>query len=387
MASEDKIIEGAILRVLVADDDPIQRSLIGARLTRLNGQTVEAEDGVAAWALLSSQTFDMAIVDLGMPNLDGLELIRCMRGHPRTRHMPIIVVTSRHDRDAIEQSMQAGASSFLVKPIAWSTFEHHIGFVLRMVQSAKVARTIGQREMATHRLREAILGSLCGEAKATTSWVVDEVEALRRLPLTANAASVLQHRLSSISEECKGLKEHAARASGAIGKIVDQVVVRDTKERLEQLVERAVAAASTGAAERGVRVEVSLPDGDTWLACDADAIQQAMYRLLKNAITHSAPNGQVGLHGKIYPDGLLAIEFTDHGQGMHPEVFARSFAPLQTRLEGENSGERLGYGLLIAKAIAEAHSGTLEVRSMPGQGTTVLMVLPPERVTNIVTKS
>src|SRR5262245_18973837 len=90
------------LRILVADDDPILRSLMRARLVRFNGQAVDAEDGLTAWRLLCSQTFDMAIVDLGMPNLDGISLIQCIRGYPRTRHLPIIVVTAQDDRTSID---------------------------------------------------------------------------------------------------------------------------------------------------------------------------------------------------------------------------------------------------------------------------------------------
>ncbi|MEQ1612458.1 MAG: response regulator [Hyphomicrobiaceae bacterium] len=375
--------DGASLRVLVADDDPIQRSLISARLSRLNGQTVEAEDGVAAWALLSSQTFDMAIVDLGMPNLDGFGLIQCMRGHPRTRHLPIIVVTSRHDRDAIEQALQAGASSFLVKPIAWSTFEHHVGFLLRMVQSAKIARTAGRKEVAAHRVREAILGTLCGDATATTAWIMDEVEALRRMPLPANAAPLQQQRLNAIFEECKALKMHAEKAANIISSIGDQISVADGKERLECVVKRAVEDVTPPASAKGIKLEVVLPQGDTWLACDADAVRQALRHLLDNAVAHSALAGRVAIIGRIYPDGLLGLEITDHGPGMHPDVVNRSLAPLSVRMNGGAVGGHFGYGLLIAKAIAEAHSGSLELRSMPEQGTTALLVLPPERVTNI----
>ena len=56
------------MKILVADDDPILRSLMRARLVRFNAQAVDAADGMAAWTLLCSQTFDMAIVDLGLPD-------------------------------------------------------------------------------------------------------------------------------------------------------------------------------------------------------------------------------------------------------------------------------------------------------------------------------
>lgn len=384
MIGEPRKNDGGALRVLVADDDPIQRSLINARLARLNGQTVEAEDGVAAWALLSSQTFDIAIVDLNMPNLDGFGLIQSMRDHPRTRHMPIIVITSRHDRAAIEAALQAGASSFLVKPIAWSTFEHHIGFLLRMVQSAKEFRAASQKAIATHRAREAILGGVCGVALSGTTWVMEEVDQLRRLPLLAESAPLLLQRLNTIFEECKALRQQAAYGTAEIATLEEKIAVSGRKERLELIMAEAARALAPAIATKSIDLRMTLPAGDTWVAGDGEALQQALHHLIANAVEHSRPGEEICVSAKIYPDGLLGVEITDHGEGMHPELLARTFAPLQSRFAGSDGETKIGYGLLIAKAIAEAHSGTLELRSMPGQGTTALLVLPPERVTNIV---
>ena len=128
------------IRVLVADDDPIQRAEIASRLVRLNGQPIEAEDGGTAWAMLAAHGFEAAIVDLNMPNLDGFALIRCIRGYPRTRHVPIIVVSASSDSASVQAAMEAGATSFLVKPIAWTMFEQHIGFLLRLMQRGAVAQ-------------------------------------------------------------------------------------------------------------------------------------------------------------------------------------------------------------------------------------------------------
>ena len=86
-------------RVLVVDDDPINRNLIAAQLTKLSCEAVEAEDGRQAWGRLTEEIFDLAIVDLNMPNMNGFELIQCVRGFPRTRHLPVVVVTSHGDSE------------------------------------------------------------------------------------------------------------------------------------------------------------------------------------------------------------------------------------------------------------------------------------------------
>ena len=120
----------ATSRVLVADDDSFCRRAVGLKLKLLGSTVVEAEDGVQAFELLKSQKFDLAIVDLEMPKLNGCGLISCARGFPFTKKLPIVVLTSRSDRDAIEQALVAGATSFLIKPLNWAAFGAHIEHLL-----------------------------------------------------------------------------------------------------------------------------------------------------------------------------------------------------------------------------------------------------------------
>ncbi|HZA02405.1 MAG TPA: response regulator [Hyphomicrobiaceae bacterium] len=124
------------IRVLVADDEPITRFLTASKLARLNGHVLEAEDGLSAWDLLLSQPCQLAVIDLEMPKLDGFGLIQCVRGHPNTKHLPIVVLTSRDDKEAIERALIAGATSYLIKPLNWKLFGHHIGHLLELGREA-----------------------------------------------------------------------------------------------------------------------------------------------------------------------------------------------------------------------------------------------------------
>jgi CheY-like chemotaxis protein len=143
--------------VLVADDDPIMRSLMASRLMQLGCCTIEAEDGSSAWQLMQSQECELALIDLDMPGLNGFDLIRCVRGHPRTRHVPIVVITSRNDHPAIEQALTVGATAFLTKPILWTTFSHHIKFLLRLTDAAHQARSAFARLEASCRAKDAVV--------------------------------------------------------------------------------------------------------------------------------------------------------------------------------------------------------------------------------------
>lgn len=119
-------------KALIVDDDKFSRAVAAKRMAALGAEIVEAADGVAALNLLVDGDFDLVLVDLDMPGVDGYSLISCMRGHPRLRHLPAVVVTGKEDRGALERALTAGATSFILKPLNWGAFGGHIGHLLHL---------------------------------------------------------------------------------------------------------------------------------------------------------------------------------------------------------------------------------------------------------------
>jgi CheY-like chemotaxis protein len=127
--------------VLVVDDEAITRSLVARKVQQLGARTIEAEDGSIAWQRLQVETVHLAIVDLEMPNVDGFELLKCMREHSPTKDIPVVVLTSHEDAAAIEHAVLAGATSYLTKPLKWSMFGEHIRHLLNLSTVASAAKT------------------------------------------------------------------------------------------------------------------------------------------------------------------------------------------------------------------------------------------------------
>ena len=102
--------------VLVAEDDLGTRALLRATLERAGYDVRDVEDGAAALAEIMRCPPDVALVDIGMPEMDGLQLTRTLRGNPATALLPIILVTARGRLDDKVGGLDAGASDFVTKP-------------------------------------------------------------------------------------------------------------------------------------------------------------------------------------------------------------------------------------------------------------------------------
>ncbi|HUZ13114.1 MAG TPA: response regulator [Caulobacteraceae bacterium] len=145
------------LRILYVDDDPILREFAVVNLSSETATVETAPDGATALAAIEAAAPDVLLLDLEMPTLDGFDVLRRLRANPARRHLPIIVVTGREDVEAVDQAFQAGATSFVVKPLNWRLLSHQIRYVCR---AADAERRLAERGgLAARRLQ-----SLAAEA-------------------------------------------------------------------------------------------------------------------------------------------------------------------------------------------------------------------------------
>jgi two-component system chemotaxis response regulator CheY len=105
-------------RILIVEDSPTMRQLLVFALKRMKDvEIVEAQDGMDGLRKVSSDHFDLALVDINMPVMDGLKLISLIRGEDSLREMPIIVITTEGAKEDRERALALGANEYLTKPI------------------------------------------------------------------------------------------------------------------------------------------------------------------------------------------------------------------------------------------------------------------------------
>ncbi len=107
-----------IARILIVEDSPTMRQLLAVTLQSVGDvEIVEADDGMDALRQLTSSKFDLVLVDINMPVLDGLKLINLIRTDSSLQHIPIVVVTTEGGAKEQEKALSLGADSYVTKPI------------------------------------------------------------------------------------------------------------------------------------------------------------------------------------------------------------------------------------------------------------------------------
>ncbi|MDC7695424.1 response regulator [Asticcacaulis sp. DXS10W] len=140
-------------RLLVVDDDPILREFALTHLATPEVSVEVAEDGADAWTKMGRATYDIVLLDLDMPRMDGFELLSLMRADPTHRHVPVVVATGREDMLAVDKAFANGATSFVIKPLNWRLVSHQLSYVLKNAREEAALRKTLRTLQDGNRLR------------------------------------------------------------------------------------------------------------------------------------------------------------------------------------------------------------------------------------------
>ncbi|MEV5357109.1 response regulator [Streptomyces sp. NPDC052693] len=104
--------------ILVADDDEDIRDVVSFKLGNAHHTVVVAADGAEALRIASSRDLDLAVLDVRMPGLTGVEVCRRLRQDPATAALPVILLTAQSEEGDVEAGFAAGADDYIAKPFS-----------------------------------------------------------------------------------------------------------------------------------------------------------------------------------------------------------------------------------------------------------------------------
>lgn len=117
--------------ILVVDDNAMNRDMLTRRLEREGYHIVTASGGCAALELVSTQPFDLVLLDILMPDLNGYQVLETLKGDPVTRDIPVVMLTAVNEVDSLKSCIELGAEDYLIKPFNALLLRTRIASILR----------------------------------------------------------------------------------------------------------------------------------------------------------------------------------------------------------------------------------------------------------------
>ena len=367
-------------RIILADDDPIMRDLACAKLAEAGYAVSAVENGALAFDLLKKDGADLVITDINMPEMDGYELTKSIRGDEKLGDTPVIMITSSDHTNSIENAFAAGATSFLNKPMNWTLFNHSVRFVLRAAKDQKELRDALEKAEAGERFKDSVMSVMSHELRTPLNAIIGFGQLISEM-FEGSDNKLYQEYSTYIVEGGKRLLNSISDMLLASDARTGPIKLNEADTTLGAIIDEAMALEKIAVKSASAEIIFNIHDRDTELCCDGALMARAIAKLVNNAAKFSQEGVKIGIGAAVAKNGDLAILVKDNGPGISPDKLEEAMGAFsQTDMSSARSVEGLGLGLLLVQAIASAHGAKFKLDSKPDNGARALILMPASRI-------
>jgi two-component system sensor histidine kinase/response regulator len=357
--------------ILVVDGVPTNIMLVQVILKKEGYTILKAESGAQAIQIARERKPHIILLDMIMPDMEGLEVLRQLKSSPETNHIPVIIMSALDDMVTILKGYKAGATEYVTKPFQKEELIKRIAHRFQLYTVERMRQEL-EASMESHDMMYAIIShdlrSPLGSLKMMNNSILRMVDK----ETVGEAAYEMLLTMNKISEETFQLLDNLTKWSKYTQ---DKILPYRQRTDINSIIESIISVYKPIAELK--RVTISLQDeGRLYGNIDIDMLKTIIRNLLSNAINYSYEGGTVSLSAEVDKEDMI-FRIKDSGIGIKEIDKDALFSPsFYTSLNNKGHHHSAGFGVFIAKSFVELHGGAIRFESEEGKGTTFFFSLP-----------
>ena len=379
-------------RILIVDDNVKNLQVIG-KILQDDGHQVEfSTSGEGAIDWLRDVVFDLVLLDINMPGMDGYEVCRFIRSESRFDHMPVIFLTAAVERDHVLRGFELGAQDYITKPFdarelmmrvnTHLSLKHsmeeltHVNQTLEEKVRERTKELLDAKEKAeeSNRLKSHFLMNVSHEIRTPMNGILGFTSLLQEMELSGEKRD---HFIALIHKSGQRLLDTVNDLVEMSLIQTKSVTVRNNRTDLDGIMSFLFDFFEPQAKAKGLvfRSTALFEKKIIHILTDHRKLETILINILKNALKFTS-KGFVEF-GYIYDNESVKFYVKDTGSGIAPDRMEAIFEHfVQADLNLNRDHEGIGLGLCIANAYTKALGGEIWVESSPDQGSVFYVSLP-----------
>jgi two-component system sensor histidine kinase/response regulator len=352
--------------ILVVDDQETNLRVVGTVLTQAGFEVVAATSGAQALKRLEARMPDLVLLDLLMPEMDGIETCRRLKADSRFTDLPVIFLSAADDAQHVVQALESGGVDYITKPFNKSEL------LTRVRTHVALKKTRDQLRMLAED-KDEMLGILTHDLKNHLAGM--------RL-----SASLLSDRRDELPARCATMAENIVQSTDRMLAFVKEFLANQTAERLTlslipvdlvEVVSSVNRNHNPAALVKEITVLPCESEGSIYVTADPEALRQVVDNLISNALKFTPAGGKISVNCRKNEGGMAEFTVQDSGPGFTEADRSRLFQRYGRLTARPTGGEpSSGLGLSIVKRLVEAMKGSITLESRPGESAHFRVLLP-----------
>ncbi|NCA85586.1 MAG: hybrid sensor histidine kinase/response regulator [Clostridia bacterium] len=363
-------------KILLVDDNPINIR-VAAKILRSHNYNISfSQSGKDALEKTQKVPFDLILLDVMMPDMDGYEVCRLLKENPVTDKIPVIFLTAKTEPESIVRGFDVGGADYVTKPFHGQELLARVETHIRLRQSLEQLKQTNQLLTESNDTKDKMFSIISHDLLGPFGSIRESLEML--------ATNQVVMDDESMKHFVKALWQSIGNAYALLENLLywarnqqGQMIYKPRLVDLNQAVHETYDLLAGMAQIKDITLKSNLIENYTAYA-DKNAVKTILRNLVSNAIKFTNPGGTITTRIIGKDDGYVEVSVHDDGVGMTQETMGRLFSgKSKNDPKWGTSGEKgVGLGLIITKEFIEKHNGTIRIDSTPGEGSTFYFTLP-----------